>query len=202
MSDEAPEGRPLRADAQSNHDRLLTVAAQAFARDGAAASLRAIAQEAGVGIGTLYRRFPSRESLVEAVYRNEVAGLCRAADELIGEAAPLDALSAWMERFVDFMHAKHGMKDTLRGVLTSEDDRLRTRALLCDALATLMDAGIREGLVSSGPDPYDVLMTLGGITLIAEDRARALRMTDLLLNGLRARTPPLDSLVVVDGRDG
>src|SRR3954453_4445423 len=103
--------RPLRADAQSNHDRLLEVAAEAFAADGVQTSLKAIAQRAGVGIGTLYRRFPTRETLVEAVYRNEVAALCDAASELLGQAAPLEALRAWTERFVDFMDAKHGMAD-------------------------------------------------------------------------------------------
>lgn len=184
----ADSARPLRADAQQNHDRLLAVAAEAFARDGTGASLRAIAQEAGVGIGTLYRRFPHREALVEAVYRNEVAGLCAAAGELLDGSTAVEALRAWMERFVDFMDAKHGMADALRGVLASEDDRMHTRGLLRDALKTLLDAGLDEGVISPGLDPYDVLMALGGVTLIAERRETALRLVDLLINGLRSRT--------------
>lgn len=182
-----PERR-LRADAQHNQERLLEVAAKAFAREGPGASLKAIAQEAGVGIGTLYRRFPTRESLVEAVYRNEVARLCESAPALAEQLSPLDALRAWMERFVDFMAAKHGMADALRAVLASEDDRMNTRALLRDALATLMDSGTSSGVIREGVDPYDLLMALGGVTLIAEGPAQrdlALRLLDLLINGIR-----------------
>ncbi|MFG2480776.1 TetR/AcrR family transcriptional regulator [Streptomyces fagopyri] len=184
----ADSAKRLRADAQHNHDRLLAVAADAFTREGAGASLRSIAQEAGVGIGTLYRRFPTREALVEAVYRNEVTGLCAAAAELLAQAPPVDALRSWMERFVDFMDAKRGMADALRGVLASDDDRMHTRGLLRDALGELLEAGVGEGTVSPGPDPYDVLMALGGVTLIVESRDSALRLVDLLINGLRSRT--------------
>jgi AcrR family transcriptional regulator len=182
--------RPLRADARQNQERVLEVAAKAFAREGTGASLKAIAQEAGVGIGTLYRRFPTRETLVEAVYRNEVARLCAAAPELLAELAPVDSLRGWMERFVDFMAAKHGMADALRAVLASEDDRMHTRGLLRDALAALLDAGVDAGAVRPGIDPYDLLMSLGGVALIAEgpeNRALALRLLDLTLEGVRSR---------------
>lgn len=178
--------RSLRADAQSNYERLLAVAAEVFAREGTQASLKAIAQRAGVGIGTLYRRFPTRETLVEAVYRNEVARLCAAADELLGTLPPAAALPAWMERFVDFMAAKRGLGDTLRAVLTSEEDRLQTRALLRSAIADLLDAG--AGRLRPGVDPNDLLMALGGITLIAgEERQRdlATRLIRLLMDGVR-----------------
>lgn len=180
--------RALRADARQNHERLLTVAAAAFAKDGANASLKAIAKEAGVGIGTLYRRFPTRETLVEAVYRNEVARLCDAAPDLVARLAPLDAAREWMGRFVDFMAAKHGMADVLRVVLVSEDDRLRTRELLRNAIAVLLDAGVAAGVIRRGLDPYDVLMGLGGVALIAEGPAQrplALRLIDLLVDGVR-----------------
>ncbi|MCT9929865.1 TetR/AcrR family transcriptional regulator [Planotetraspora sp. A-T 1434] len=180
--------RPLRADAQQNYERLLAVAARAFTREGAGASLKTIAQEAGVGIGTLYRRFPTRETLVEAVYRNEVARLCTAAPALVAESPPVDALRTWMEQFIDFMAAKHGMADALRAVLVSEDERMHTRGLLRDALATLLDAGVADGVIRPGLDPYDLLMGLGGITLIAEgpgQRDLALRLVDLLINGVR-----------------
>lgn len=176
----------LRADARQNQERLLTVAAEALARDGADASLKAIAQEAGVGIGTLYRRFPTREALVEAVYRAEVARLCDAAPELLTQEPPLDALREWMGRFVDFMAAKHAMADALKAVLASEDDRMRTRFLLRDALAVLLDAGAAESVVRPGLDPYDVLMALGGVTLIAEGPEAARRLLALLVEGLAA----------------
>jgi AcrR family transcriptional regulator len=181
--------RPLRADARSNHERLLVVAAEAFAREGTQASLKAIAQAAGVGIGTLYRRFPTRETLVEAVYRNEVTRLCAAAPELLGTLSPEAALPAWMEKFVDFMAAKHGMADVLRVVLLSEEDRMHTRELLRAAIGTLLAAGAAAGTVRPGVVPGDVLMGLGGITMIAGEegqRELASRLIDLLLHGVMA----------------
>jgi AcrR family transcriptional regulator len=185
--------RRLRADARHNHDLLLDEAARAFAREGTQTSLKAIARAAGVGIGTLYRRFPTREALVEAVYHNEVARLCDAAADLLATLPPADALRAWMEQFVDFMAAKNGMGESLRAVLVSEDDRLHTRDLLRDAIATLLD----NGPVRGGVTPDDVLMGLGGITLIAsaeDQRALATRLIDLLLNGLlEGSTAPADS---------
>ena len=177
----------MRADARQNQERLLDVAAQAFAREGTGASLKAIAKEAGVGIGTLYRRFPTRETLVEAVYRNEVTGLCAAAPDLLASQPALDALRAWMAGFVDLMATKHGMGEALRAVLGSEDDRMRTRYLLRDALAVLLDAGVAQGVIRDGLDPYDVLMALGGLTLIAEgggQRGMALRLVELLISGV------------------
>ncbi|MET7403125.1 helix-turn-helix domain-containing protein [Dactylosporangium sp. NPDC005572] len=179
----------MRADARSNHERLLAVAAEAFARDGAQASLKAVAREAGVGIGTLYRRFPTREALVEAVYQHEVDRLCEAAGDLLAGAPPAAALRAWMERFVDFMAAKHGMADVLRPVLVSEDDRQHTRDRLRSAIATLLAAGAEAGEVRAGLDPNDLLMALGGITMIAgEERQRELasRLIDLVLLGVAA----------------
>jgi AcrR family transcriptional regulator len=179
--------RPLRADAQNNHERLLVVAAEAFAREGTQTSLKAIAQKAGLGIGTLYRRFPTRQTLVEAVYRNEVTRLCAAAPELLETASPAAALPAWMEKFVDFMAAKRGMADVLRAVLLSEQDRVHTRDLLRTAIATLLDAGAATGTVRPDIDPNDVLMGLGGITMIAGEenqRDLATRLIDLLLHGV------------------
>ncbi|GAA3232979.1 TetR/AcrR family transcriptional regulator [Dactylosporangium siamense] len=181
--------RPLRADARGNQERLLSVAAVAFARDGTQTSLKAVAKEAGVGVGTLYRHFPTREALVEAVYEHEVTVLCDAAAELLRALGPADALRGWMERFVDFMAAKHGMADLLRPVLLSEADRLHTRARLRAAIATLLDAGAAAGVIRPGVDANDVLMALGGVTMIAGEegqRALATRLIDLLLHGVRA----------------
>ena len=183
----------MRADAKANHDRLLEVAARAFAREGTGASLKAIAQEAGVGIGTLYRRFPTRETLVEATYRNEVGRICGAVPQLLSELPSTTALREWMDRFVDFMAAKHGMADTLKVVLLSADDlRLETRGLLTDAVSALLAAGIADDSIRSDADAHDVLMALGGITLIAgdaEQRELARRLISLLLDGLAAPAP-------------
>ena len=182
----------MRADAQLNHDRLLGAAARAFARDGTEASLKAIAQEAGVGIGTLYRRFPTRETLIEATYRNETTRLGEAAPKLLKKLDPLDALRTWMDRFVDYMATKHGMAEALPAILAAEGDlRMASRDLLTEALATLLAAGVSTGSIRADVDPNDVLMALGGVTLIAGDPAQhelADRLLDLLVDGLRYGT--------------
>jgi AcrR family transcriptional regulator len=178
----------LRADAQHNHDRLLEVAARAFAEHGEQASLKAIAREAGVGIGTLYRRFPSREVLVEATYRAESARLCQAGYELLETLTPVAALQAWMEQFLSYMAAKKGMAGALRVVLNADDAlRLATRSMLIDVLAALLQAGERSGDVRPGLDPTDVVMALGGFALVGGEEnepALAQRLLDLLLRGL------------------
>ena len=179
----ARPARRLRADAQRNEDRLLQAAATAFTRDGAAASVKDIARAAGVGIGTLYRRFPSKELLIEATYRHEVEQLCGAAPDLAEAEPPAEALRVWMRRFVEFMATKHGMADALRLVLTDDGERLETRAYLTSAVALLLDrAPSRPGV-----DAHDVLMMLGGISLMAEsEREPGLpaKLIDLLLNGV------------------
>ncbi|WP_199272535.1 TetR/AcrR family transcriptional regulator [Streptomyces broussonetiae] len=179
--------RPLRADAQRNEDRLLEAAADAFAREGAGASVKDIARAAGVGVGTLYRRFPSKELLIEAIYRQEVQRLCEAAPDLTATHPPVDALRTWMERFIDFMAAKHGMADALAVVLTDDSEKLHTRALLADAIAHLLGAVESEALARPGVSAQDVLMALGGISLIAaseEQRDLATRLIGLLLHGI------------------
>ncbi|MFJ9567171.1 TetR/AcrR family transcriptional regulator [Streptomyces fuscichromogenes] len=179
--------RPLRADAQRNEDRLLRAAAAAFAREGADASVKDIAREAGVGVGTLYRRFPSKELLIEATYRHEVRILCEAAPELAAALPPEEALRTWMERFVDFMTTKHGMADALRVVLTDDDERQQTRAHLAAAVGLLLAAGDSRGAVRSRVKAHDVLMALGGISVMADTERRpdlTAPLIDLLLHGV------------------
>ncbi|MEV7977131.1 helix-turn-helix domain-containing protein [Streptomyces sp. NPDC086519] len=185
--DTARPRRPLRADAQRNEDRLLEAAAAAFARQGAGASVKDIARAAGVGVGTLYRRFPSKELLVEATYRQEVRRLCEAAPELTAVLPPVQALRTWMERFIDFMAAKQGMAEALAVVLTDDSDKLHTRTLLADAISHLLTAAEGQSATRPGVAAQDVLMALGGISLIAaseEQRALATRLIDLLLHGI------------------
>lgn len=188
-NDEVParRGRALRADAQRNEDRVLEAAAAAFARDGIGASVKDIAREAGVGVGTLYRRFPSKELLIEASYRHEVQRLCEAAPRLAATHPPEEALRTWMESFIDFMAAKRGMADALRVVLTDDGEKLHTRALLAEAITDLIAP--RDGRPTARPDvdPHDVLMALGGISLMASSEAHrdlATRLIDLLLHGV------------------
>lgn len=180
--------RPLRADARRNEDRLLEAAAEVFAEEGPGASVKDVARRAGVGVGTLYRRFPSKELLIEAVYRHEVQRLCAAAEELAATLPPVEALRTWMERFIDFMAAKQGMADALRVILTDDGEKLHTRTLLVDAIAWLLDAGEGAAPVPRPDvDARDVLMALGGISLMAageEQRELASRLIDLLLRGV------------------
>lgn len=183
-------GRRLRADAQRNEDRLLEAAAAAFAAQGANASVKAIARDAGVGIGTLYRRFPSKELLIDATYRHEVRELCDAAPVLAAAQPPAEALRAWMALFLEFTAAKQGMADALRAVLTDEKERLETRVRLVEALTGLLAAGARGAVIRPQADAWDVLMALGGISLITAHEQRpdlAARLIDLLLQGLLAR---------------
>jgi AcrR family transcriptional regulator len=183
--------RELRADARENHDRLLAAATQAFNRDGADASLKAIAKDAGVGIGTLYRRFPTREQLVWAIYRSEVDRLCAAAPDLLARQAPVDALRTWMAEFLDFLAAKRGLADALKAALSTDDEqRLATRALITDALGTLLIAGVADETVRSDVAALDVMMALGGIALIAgepDQHEQAGRLLDLLMAGMMTR---------------
>jgi AcrR family transcriptional regulator len=184
--------RRLRADAQQNYDRLVQVAALAFARDGAQATLKAIAAEAGVGIGTLYRHFPTREALVEAVYRTETQRLCDAAAELLRRLPPVDALHGWTAGFLDYMVTKDGMADVLHAVLTADEGlRVDTRARLKEALALLLDAGESSGDLRLGLDAGDVFLALGGFALVLEHQPDgqelARRLLDLLLDGLARR---------------
>jgi AcrR family transcriptional regulator len=180
--------RALRVDAQLNQDRILDAAAAAFAHDGADTSLKAIARDAGVGIGTLYRRFPTRDDLIEATYRNETDRLCERAPALLTQMPPRDALRAWMEAFVDYMLTKHGMAEALPGILAAREGlRLHSRTQLRGAIDTLLAAGVADGSVRHGLSADDVMMALGGVTLIAANEAErelASRLVLLLIAGI------------------
>lgn len=176
----------MRADARENHDRLLEAAAEAFARDGADASLKAIAAVAGVGIGTLYRRFPTREALYIAVHRREIVRIAERADELIADREPVDALLTWLAEFADFLRAKEGMAEIFKAVMAGGENpfldlRVRTRDAAMRLLAAAAGAGIRQDV-----DPMDVLSAVHGVTLTASDPEQADRLVRLVLDGLRA----------------
>lgn len=182
--------RPLRADAQRNRDRLLEVAVRAFSQEGPDVTLDAIAKEAGVGVGTLYRHFPTREALVDAAYRNELARLCDSTGQLLDDMPPERALRTWMDHFVDYMTTKRGMGDALKALIaTGGDPFSESRTRLVDALTTLLDAGA-AGSLRADVDPEDILISLSGLSLAASEsdrRAQAGRLLDLLMDGLRYR---------------
>ncbi|MGN9762468.1 TetR/AcrR family transcriptional regulator [Streptomyces sp. SD31] len=185
--------RGLRADARRNRERLLEVAGRAFSEVGTDASLEAIAKDAGVGIGTLYRHFPTREALLEAVYRNELARVCDSATELLAKLPPDQAMRQWMDLFIDYLATKQGMGDALKAVIASGDEDPFAESLerISTAISTLLHAGAEVGVLRSDVDPLDVGFSLGGVLLITSDkglRDRAGRMLDLLLDGLRYRS--------------
>jgi AcrR family transcriptional regulator len=180
--------RPLRADGRRNRDRLLEIAVRAFSQDGPDVTLDAIAKEAGVGIGTLYRHFPTREALVDAAYRSELARLCDSVDDLLRDSPPDQALRTWMDSFNGYMSTKRGMSDALRAVIASGGDPFsESRTRLTTAVATLLRAGAEAGLLRSDVAPGDVLASLSGATLATTSPEQAGRLLDLLMDGLRPR---------------
>lgn len=186
---DATAAKPLRADAQRNRDALIEAAAAAFATHGADASLEEIARQAGVGIGTLYRHFPTREHLVEVVYRREVESLCAAADELALRHPPDAALEQWMQRFVDYIATKRGLATSLRILLNTNStlfSDMSSRVTL--ALRQLIEAAVADGSIRSDVDASDVLHALGGIYSAPDTkdwRDRSRRLVSLLMDGLR-----------------
>jgi AcrR family transcriptional regulator len=183
--------RVLRADARRNRERLLEVAVRAFSHGGPDVTLDAIAKEAGVGIGTLYRHFPTREALIEAAYRNELARLCDAVPDLLQDLPPDQATRAWMDRYIDYMATKRGMADALRAVIASGGTPFeQSRDRLVGAITALLRAGTAAGTMRSDVEAVDVFASLAGVALIAGEPAKrdqAGRLLDLLMDGLRYR---------------
>jgi AcrR family transcriptional regulator len=183
----------LRADAQRNRDTLLEAAVRAFSQEGPDATLDSIAKDAGVGIGTLYRHFPTREALVEAAYRNELARLCDIVADLLETMPPDEATRAWMDHFVDYMTTKRGMADALRALIASGGDPYaHSRDRLTTAISALLEAATAAGTVRPDIEPGDVLLSLSGVSLAAGEpaqRDQARRLLDLLMDGLRYGAP-------------
>lgn len=175
----------IRADARRNRDRILGVAALAFGAADGPVSLEAIARDAGVGIGTLYRHFPSREALVEAVYRAELAEVAATAQELLRTHPPVEALRLWMDRYAKFVAAKRGMAESLKAIFDSGAVTVgTTRAGVVGAVGSLLAAGVGDGSLRSDVSADDVVTGLLGIMLASTSAEQCGRMFDLLLAGL------------------
>ncbi len=187
MSADPTLDKPLRADARRNRERLLDAALALFVECGPDVALEAVAKRAGVGIGTLYRHFPTREALVEAAYRSEVGHLCEAAEELLRDRAPDAALAAFMDRFVDYAATKRGMKPMLMAVAESGSDVFAdTREQIVGAVARLVDAGVAAGAIRSDVDADDVLRAMGIVwSLPAGQEEQARRVLGIVMDGLR-----------------
>ena len=178
--------RPLRADAQRNRERILEVSLRAFSEGGADVSLDAIARKAAVGSGTLYRHFPTREALVEAVYHNERARLCDLASELLATVAPREALQGWMEGFLRYARTKLGLADALGALIArGKDPYEHSRARILAALTEVLEAAIAEKGIRDDIAPSDVLTSLSGIALASTDPEQHERLLGLLMDGLR-----------------
>ena len=184
------EGPPIpapRADAARNRRRLLDAALAEFTSAEGPVALETIARAAGVGIGTLYRHFPSREALVEAVYRSELERLCGSVDDLLADLPPDAALRAWMRRYADFVMTKRGMAEALRAVVaTGAVTWSQTRERLAVAVGAMLDAGAEAGVLRSDVAAEDVVASLAGILPAASSPEQADRMLGLLADGLRA----------------
>lgn len=192
MADDAEPSasRKTRIDAARNRARLLGAAKAAFAAKGSAASLDEIARAAGVGAGTLYRHFPTRDALIEAVYLNETQQLADQAAQLGLSQPPLEALRQWMRLFVDYIATKRVMAEPL-GSLAGGPSALyaASTALVTEAMTLLVDRAVASGEIRLDLEPLDLLRALAGVTNFsagpnAEHSAR--QLVDVLIAGLRA----------------
>jgi AcrR family transcriptional regulator len=189
--------RKPRTDAQRNRERILEVAKEAFARSGANTSLDDVAKQAGVGAGTLYRHFPTRDALLEAVYRTEVEKLAAAERKFAQTMPPIEALRAWMLLFVDYIAAKHIIAPALNTVVGGPSKLYEaSRDQLSGAIETLVKRAIKSGDIRRDLDPFDLLRALIGVSNVASSpdwQQSARRLVDILITGSRPikskRTP-------------
>lgn len=181
--------RPMRADARRNYERLLEVAAQAFAEHGEGASLDDIAKRAGVGSGTLYRHFPTRQALLEAAYVDRIEALAARAGELGGELPPGEALVAWLNELCVGTIQVRGMKALLGSAVTDGNAAAVCGTHMKAAAARLVEAAQREGTLRTDVDPVDVLRLAHGVATASElakgDGSVIRRYVSLLTEGLR-----------------
>lgn len=181
--------RRPRTDAQRNRERILEVAKEAFTRSGADASLDEIARQAGVGPGTLYRHFPTRDALIESVYHSEVEKLAAAQRELSAKLPPVEALRAWMMLFVDYIAAKHIIAPALNSVVGGPSRLYESsRAQVSGAIDALVKRAIKNGDMRKDLEPFDLLRALIGVSNVAsgpEWQQSARRLVDILISGSR-----------------
>jgi len=183
--------RKPRADAVRNRERVLEAAKAVFSAGGADASLDAVARRAGVGIGTLYRHFPTRERLYEAVYRREVEQLADLAEHLKDEPKPVEALRRWLRSNVEFVATKKGMTTAL-ALAAQGSPELKSYSLdrLSNAVGALLDRAIAAGEIRSDVSPEDLIRALVGMCYVHDQpgwQSAVLRLLDVFVDGLRLR---------------
>jgi len=182
-------GQPARADARRNREKLITAARAAFAAaPGGPVALEAIAQQAGVGTGTLYRHFPTREALVEAVYAAELDDVVASASALLGQFPPDVALRAWMDRYAAFWVTKHALLGTLRAGSAPGRISLSTRERVITAITPILARGAEAGSLRTDIRPGDVAVLMLGVflsTAACDAPEQASRLLDLVVDALR-----------------
>jgi AcrR family transcriptional regulator len=182
-------GRKPRSDAQQNRERILEVAKEAFTRSGANASLDDIAKDTGVGAGTLYRHFPTRDALIEAVYRTEVEKLAAAERKFSEAMPPIEALRAWMLLFVDYIATKQIIASVLNTFIGGPSKLYEgSRAQIQGAIDGLVKRAIKSGDIRKDLEPFDLLRALVGVSNVASSpdwQQSAKRLVDILITGSR-----------------
>src|SRR6266436_6338423 len=197
--------RRPRADAVRNRERVLAAAKAVFSAGGPDASLEAVARRAGVGIGTLYRHFPTREALFEAVYRREVEQLGELAEQLKGEAAPVDALRRWLWSNVEFVATKKGMSAAL-ALAAHGSSELYAYSFdrLTKAVGALLDRAVAAGEIRSDIGPEDLLRAFVGMCYMHDQpgwQATVMRLVDVFVDGLCVHTSVNRQPTLVSRRD-
>src|SRR5438045_1141391 len=157
--------RPQRADARANHDKLVAAARALFTEEGTSAPLEDVAERAGVGIGTLYRHFPTRQALLEAVYVDEVEAMARAAEEL-SELPPWDALSQWLHQYVGFAATKRALNEALLAAAPDSNVLLACRTAILSAGTALLERAQRSGIVRADTNVMDVGRLVAGQAMV------------------------------------
>lgn len=187
--DFVPQPRKPRADALRNRDLIVQVAKAAFTEHGAGASLDDIAKSSGVGSGTLYRHFPTREALLEAVYRAEVDKLAEAAEKFERELPPLEALQAWLRLFIDYLATKKIIAAALQSLVGAPNNMFdESLSKVHSAVKSIFDRAVEAGEIREDVNPVDVLRAIVGVTFFGPSdnwRDGAFRLMDILIQGSR-----------------
>ena len=179
--------RPMRADARRNYEKLVAAARDVFTELGGSAPLEDVAERAGVGIGTLYRHFPTRQALLEAVYAGEVETMARAAEDLSRET-PWDALEQWLRQYAGFSATKRALTEALLEAAPDSDVLLSCRTTIMNAGTPLVERAQQAGAVRPDTELSDIVRMVGGVSVVpTTDPEQKERMLQVVLDGLRYR---------------
>ena len=179
--------RPMRADARRNYEKLVVAARDVFTELGGSAPLEDVAERADVGIGTLYRHFPTRQALLEAVYAGEVQALAQAADEL-ATVDPWDAVTRWLRQYAGFAATKRALMEALLEAAPDSDVLLMCRTTILDAGTPLVERAQKAKVIRPDTSFMDIVRMVGGVSVVATtDPEQKERMLQVVLDGLRYR---------------